>query len=240
MCLLRLPTILFLTVSALSLHAQNAAPALVGRVEDNKYLSPTRAFQVTIPILPELGGSISDTDNVVSFQDAFNIHETIACFKMDATQRWEYETRGRKEYLGWFFSNFIQSDFEKHFPGAQIESAAFLTNVESGALYVCNLLPGGSLFTSRATLYTLSAPLVAKRGNLVFIHDETVYLLSIELAEKVLERTAYDKTITEEDALLHQRLMRLLSAITFTSPPTLPVVEAKYFSATQTTQAAAK
>ena len=70
---------------------------LVGRVDGRTYFSPTGAFKVAIPVLPELGGTITDTENVVTFQDDFNTHISIASFPQDATQRWEMSTRGLKE-----------------------------------------------------------------------------------------------------------------------------------------------
>lgn len=217
----RLRILLFVALASAALcplRAQDAATSLVGRTEGNMYISPTGAFRVTIPVLAPLGGSITDTDNVVTFQDDFNTHQSIACFKMDATQRWEEETRGRKDYLVWFFSNFVQADFQRRFPGSRIESAHFLADVQSGALLVYNLLPGGSMFANRAAIIDAGQPPVAKRGNLVFAQDGYVYVLSIELAEKVLEGSAYNKTITEEDGLLRQRLFDLLGKITFVAP----------------------
>jgi len=213
-----------LVLSALSaLHAQNT---LVGRVDSGKYVSPTGAFRVSIPVLAQLGGSITDTDNVVTFQDDFNTHQSIACFKMDATQRWEEETRGRRDYLIWFFSNFVQADFQQRFPGARIESAHFLTDTQSGALLTYNLLPGGSMFASKVALTGEEEPPVAKRGNLLFVKNGYVFVLSIELAEKVLERASYEKTITEEDKILRQRLLELLERIGFSTPSAAAPTEA--------------
>ena len=222
---LRHPIGLILFFLALLLRlagAPEATPSLVGIIEGDKYLSPINAFRVTIPVLAELGGSITDTENVVTFQDVFSTHQSIACFKMDATQRWEEETRGRKEYLIWFFSNFVQADFQQRFPGARIESAHFLPSTQDGALLTYNLLPGGSMFIARVAINTAVEPPVAKRGNLLFVKNGYVFVLSIELAEKVVERSAYDKTVADEDALLRQRLLGLLGKISFSS---LPVTE---------------
>jgi hypothetical protein len=72
---------------------------------------------VTIPVLAELGGSVTDTPNVVTFQDEFNTHVSIAAFPQDATQRWELSTRGLKDYLVYFFSNFVLPDFKQAFEG---------------------------------------------------------------------------------------------------------------------------
>jgi len=212
---------LFLIVVSLTLsavQAQESAPSLVGSLDGNEYVSPTNAFRVVVPVLSELGGSVSDTDNVVTFQDSYNMHQSIACFKMDATQRWEEETRGRKEYLIWFFSNFVQADFQQRFPGARIESAHYLPSTQSGALLTYNLLPGGSMFAHRTVTLSANEQPVAKRGNLIFAQNGYVFVISIELAEKVTQGAAYNKTVAEEDAVLRARLMGFLGKITFAAP----------------------
>jgi len=192
-----------------------AAQGLAGRVEGTSYLAPSGSFKIAIPVLPELGGRIVDTPEVVTFEDDFNSHASIACFKMDATQRWEHETRGRKDYLIWFFTNFVQTDFQERFPGSRIESAKFIPSIEGGALLTYNLLPGGTMFRGRASYIETEIPQEAKRGNVLFMKDGFVYVLSIELAEKALERLTYNKTVAEEDELLRKRLLELLGRMTF-------------------------
>jgi len=204
------------------LRAQDNTPSLLGRVEGDSYVSATGAFRVKIPVLSELGGAIFDTDNVVTFQDNFTTHQSIACFEMDGTQRREEETRGHKEYLIWFFTNFVQADFQQRYPGASIESAHFLPNLQSGTLLTYNLLPGGSMFANKVVVMGDRTPPIAKRGNLVFVQNGFVYVVSIELAEKVLERSAYNKTVAEEDALLRKRLLDFFGKITFTASPPKP------------------
>src|SRR5688500_2168994 len=95
------------TATTIVVHAQS----LHGKVEAKSYISPTGIFKVVIPVLPELGGDITDTPNVVTFQDDFNVRVSIAAFAQDATQRWELSTRGLKDYRRYFFSNFGRSDF---------------------------------------------------------------------------------------------------------------------------------
>lgn len=202
-----------------SVRAQAEPPPLAGSIEGNTYTSPLLAYKVEIPVLQELGGVINDTDNVVTFQDQFNVHASIACFPMDATQRWENETRGRKDYLIWFFGSFVQADFRERFPGSAIESAKFIPNVQDGGLLVYNTLPGGSMFNDKVLLSTGEAPPVAKRGNLLFVKYGCVYVLSIEYAEKVLERKSYDKTKDEEDEILRKRLLELLGRMNFPPAP---------------------
>src|SRR5687768_17886292 len=122
--------LLLFIASALVAHAQG----LEGKIEGKTYVSPTGLFKVVIPVLPELGGEITDTPNVVTFQDDFTVHVSIAAFPQDATQRWELSTRGLKDYLIYFFSNFVLSDFRQTFEGVQIESAKFLPGMMDGAL----------------------------------------------------------------------------------------------------------
>lgn len=188
-----------------------------GRIENGRYHSPTGLFSVAIPVRPELGGTLDETPFVVTFKDAFTVHASIACFPMDATQRWENDTRGRKDYLVWFFANFVQSDFQSRFPGARIESASFLPGVQDGSLLTYNLLPGGTMFADRLLFQRPDDPPVAKRGNLLFVFNNHVFVLSIELAEKVIEGAAYKKTVEEQDEILRKRLLDLLQRMEFTT-----------------------
>lgn len=212
-------TLAFALCLAISSVAQTPVGPLNGRIESNQYVSPTGAFRINIPVIAALGGSVTDTESVVIFQDRLNTHQSLACFKQDSTQRFEEETRGRKEYLIWFLANFVQADFEQRFQGARVESAHFLPDLQGGALLVYNLLPGGSMFTNRALIIKRDQPPIAKRGNLLFVNNGHIYVLSIELAEKVIQGSAYTLTTEEEDAQLRKRLMDLLAKITFSVPP---------------------
>jgi hypothetical protein len=201
-------------------RAQEAAgPALVGRVEGRNYVSPTGVFRVTIPVLPELGGTITDTTNVVTFQDEFNTHVSIAAFPQDATQRWELSTRGLKDYLIYFFSNFVLADFKQAFEGTQIESAKFSPGLLDGALITNILLPGGSMFAEKIPQFDDNRVPVAKRGNLLFVKNGHIFVVSTELAERVIEGRTYKKTVAEEDDLLRQRLNDIVDKIQFARPP---------------------
>jgi hypothetical protein len=218
---------LALLVSGVALRAQDA-PALHGRVEGRTYVSPTGAFKVAIPVLPELGGEITDTQNVVTFKDDFNVHVSIAVFPQDATQRWEMSTRGTKDYLAYFFANFVLADFRQTFEGVQAETAKYVPSLVDGALLAYILIPGGSMFMDRvAALGPMDKPPVAKRGNLVFVKNGDIYVISTELAERVIEGKAYKKTTAEEDQLLRQRLEDVLSKIQFTKPAPAKPVPAK-------------
>lgn len=199
------------------------SPGLTGRVEDKVYIAPGGTFRIAIPVLPELGGSITDTPNVVTFQDQFNVHISIAAFPMDATQRWELSTRGLKDYLTYFFDTFVMADFRQMFPNARIESSTFSPDIMSGAYTTFTLLPGGSMFGDKhAILGADDTPPVAKRGNLVFVRGNMIYIISTELAERVIERSTYKKTVAEEDEILRQRLADTLRKIEFTRPATGP------------------
>ena len=217
-----LPIALVLTAGPLLAQpGPGLTPALSGRVEDRTYISPGGTFRIAIPVLPELGGEINDTPNVVTFQDRFNLHVSIAAFPLDATQRWELSTRGLKDYLNYFFENFVMSDFRNLFPDARTESARFEPETMNGALLAYTLLPGGSMFgDKRAILGADDKPPVAKRGNLLFVRRGTLYIISTELAERVIERSTYRKTTAEEDELLRRRLADILKKREFGRPAT--------------------
>ena len=192
---------------------------LQGKVEGKTYVSPTGMFKVAIPVLPELGGDITDTANVVTFQDDFNVHVSIAAFPQDATQRWELSTRGTKDYLIYFFSNFVLSDFKQSFEGVQIESAKFVPGLLEGSLLTYLLIPGGTMFGDRVPQLSADRIPVAKRGNLLFVRNGHIFVISIELAERVIEGRSYNKTAAEEDEILRNRLTDIVSKIAFAKPP---------------------
>lgn len=196
---------------------------LVGRIDGSTYSAPSGAYKVTIPVLPELGGTVSDTQNVVTFQDAFNTHVSIAAFAQDATQRWELSSRGLKDYLVYFFGNFVLSDFKEAFDGVEIESARFIPTLMDGSLIAYTLLPGGTMFADKIpSLGTEEKPPVAKRGNLLFVKNGNIFVISIELAERVIEGRTYKKKTEEEDDILRQRLSDIVGRMQFPKPAAAP------------------
>lgn len=221
--MLRLSLALLFATAALVVRAQS----LEGKLEGRTYVSPTGQFKVVVPVLPELGGDITDTPNVVTFQDDFNVHVSIAAFKQDATQRWELSTRGLKDYLIYFFSNFVLADFKQTFEGVQIESAKFVPSMLDGSLITYLLVPGGSMFMDRVPQFSVDRAPVAKRGNLLFVKNEHVFVISIELAERVIEGRSYKKTTAEEDEILRHRLNDIVGKISFTKPPAATETAAK-------------
>lgn len=204
----------------LALAAASAGGAtLAGRMDGESYVSPTGQFRIRAPVLPELGGTITDSANIVTFQDSYSTHISVACFPLDATQRWEYDTRGRRDYLLYFLTEVIMANFTARFPGARIESARYLPELHEGTLIGFTLLPGGSEFAGHNQVLGGPAvdPVTAKRGTLVFLHDRHVYAISTELAERATQRSTYKLTREQEDEQLSARLTALLGRMTFTS-----------------------
>lgn len=192
---------------------------IYGRIDGRNYVSPGGHYRVTIPVLPELGGNISDTQNVVVFQDDYNVHVSIAAFELDATQRWELSTRGLKDYLSEFFTNLVMPDFARMFPDSSIESATFDPDFMGGTLRAHILLPGGSMFAQQiASVRGDEVETVAKRGNLVFIRNNVVYVVSAELTERIIEGPDYKRTTAQEDAILRDRLEMIVNSMTFARP----------------------
>lgn len=211
---------LLLLLGSLALAAASAGGApLAGRMEGESYISPTGQFRIRAPVLTELGGMITDSANVVTFQDNYSTHISVACFPLDATQRWEHDTRGRRDYLLYFLREVIMANFTTRFPGARIESARYLPDLQEGALIGFTLLPGGSEFAHRNQVLdgTPPDPVTAKRATLVFLHNRHVYAISTELAERATQRSTYQLAREQEDEQLSTRLTALLGRMTFTS-----------------------
>jgi hypothetical protein len=213
------------SIASASVYAQEEPPApppLVGTVQGNVYVSPTGAFKITIPVIQDLGGSIIDTQNSVTFQDPFSMYVTIVAFPMDATQKWQMDIAvNRKEYLVGFFRDHVVPDFRRSFPDVQVEpSARYLAGLLDGAFLAYMTLPGGSMFAKAGDQIAPSAkPPVAKRANLVFVRNNFIFVISTELAERVTEGTAYHQTSDQEDELLRDRLVDLVGKMQFIRPP---------------------
>ncbi len=201
-----------------ALSAQSAI--LAGKIEGDTYFSATGEFSLPLPVLRELGGTVTDTANVVTFSDSYNTHLSIACFPQDALQRWELETRGPRDYLLYFFTEFVLADFTRRFPGSSIESARFVPELMGGALIAYALLPGGSYFEAQANALGAPppAPVTAKRGTLLFVRNQHVFVLSTELAERATQRTTYSATAEAENARLTARLTELAGRLVFPAP----------------------
>jgi hypothetical protein len=223
--MLRLLSVLLMAATAAAARAEEVPPSLIGTIDAGVYTSPTGAFKMEVPVLPELGGVVRDTEEVVTFRDSFGLQVTVGAFAHDATQRWELSTRGTKDYLIYFFSNYVLRDFKSFCPSATLQSAGFSADFLEGALFTFVLLPGGSMFGDRQAFGAGGAPPVAKRGNLVFIKNGYTFVISTELSERVTEGTHYTKTTIEEDQILRQRLLDLTKKMQFTKPvpkPTSP------------------
>jgi len=195
-------------------------PGLVGGIIGEHYIAPGGLYRVKIPVLPQLGGTISDTGNVVVFRDDYSVHVSIGAFVLDATQRWELSTMEREDYLNAFFTTLVMPDFERMFPSSQIETTHYDAEQLGGAVFCVTLLPGGSMFPPPfAEVRTEGDALpVAKRGNLIFAQHGIVYVLSTELTERMQSGKNYNKTPEEENALLVARLNAVLATMEFAEP----------------------
>ncbi|MBI3884354.1 MAG: hypothetical protein HY302_01290 [Opitutae bacterium] len=204
------------------LSAQIAEPAsLYGKVDGQTYVAPGGFYKIPVPVLPEFGGEIHDTENVVTFDDEVSTHISIANFPLDMSLKWEFETRGPRDFLAFFYANYVLPDFQTRYPGTTTEGVLFLPGVRDGALLVFVQLPGGSFFEAKSSVLegAAPAPAVAKRGNLLFVRDGRVFVLSSELAERVTQRSVFQKTPAQENEILRHRLIELASRMQFPAKP---------------------
>ncbi|HTT56944.1 MAG TPA: hypothetical protein VMF63_07535 [Opitutaceae bacterium] len=198
-----------------------APPQLYGQLTGDLYTAPSGTYQIPVPVLPQLGGTVSDTANTVTFDDDFTTHISIFAFPLSRELKWEYDTRGTKDFLAWFFTNIVMADFAKRFPGASMEdNGLFLPKYQDGSLLVYMLLPGGSYFANQAMILPPPKPLVAKRGNILFVKYGMIFVVSTELTERVTEHLIFNKTPAEEDQILRQRLTAIVDKMRFIKPAT--------------------
>ena len=193
---------------------------LYGTLKRDTYVAPGGLYTVKIPVLPELGGEITDTDSVVTFDDNVSTHISLASFPLDMSQRWDLGEKGPRDYLSAFFVTYVLSDFQTRYPGSKAEATLFIPELLSGSLMSFTLLPGGSAFANQLAVSVVpdEPPPVAKRGNLLFVRADRIYILSIELAERVTQKKFFQKTPEEENTILRERLIQFVGRIQFPVP----------------------
>ena len=209
--------------------APTATPApaatLLGRIENDRYIAPGEVFSVALPALDPATASVFDNGEIVVFKDRTSTLLTIAAFPMPPIAKFDYDTEGPRDYLIAFFRDNIVRDYREAFPDSAIESARFLPGVFGGTTVAFTLLPGGSAFTPpTAAAGSLPRP-VAKRGHLIFVQGDRIYVVAIELAERVTQPDTYKLTTEEEDRALFGRLVTVLSSLRIPAgalPPATP------------------
>ncbi len=221
----RLLVLAALLFAGFAARAEPAPPAakLLGRIADNRYHAPADVYSVAVPVLQGDHATIIDNGEIVVFKDQVATLLTIAAFPMPPIARFDYETEGPREYLIQFFRDNVVRDYREAFPGSAIESARFLPDVFGGAVVAFTLLPGGSAFDPPDPVDPVDSaapPPVAKRGHFVFVHDGRIYVIAVELAERVTEPDEYELTTAEEDRVLFDRLVTVTAALRFGADPT--------------------
>jgi hypothetical protein len=199
-------------------------PVLMGRIDGDTYYSANGAFKVPIPVRAEMGGDVTDNANVVTMRDDYTLLYIIAAFPMDSSQKWELSIHTRQEYLQGFFTQYVLPDFRRAFNGVEVEkNGTYMPTLFDGALVVYTLLPGGSMFTSKLVVIDPTRkPPVAKRGNMIFVNNGYVFVISTELAERVTEGSAYSLTEAQEDVALREKLVDMAQKIHFLTPAPSP------------------
>jgi hypothetical protein len=170
---------------------------LHGRIEGERYFAPGDLYSVPLPVFHGTDSAVMDTAEIVVFKDKVSTLLTIAAFKMPAYEKWRFEGMEPKEYLYEFFRDNILRDYRHEFPESSIESARYLPEVFAGAMVAFTRMPGGSAFASPAASNPLAPAPVAKRGHLrPSSATGYIYVVAIELAERVTQPATYKLTRT--------------------------------------------
>lgn len=191
------------------------SPLLLGHIADGRYYAPGNAYSVALPVLHGDQTDIRDNGEIVVFKDRVSTLLTIAAFEMPRIAQWEYETSTPREYLIDFFRGNILRDYRREFPDSTIEDARFIPEIFEGALVGFTLLPGGSAFSPPEPPAPIAPPPVAKRGHLVFVRDHRIFVIAIELAERVTRANGTVLSTADEDRELFDRLVSVLGAMRF-------------------------
>lgn len=198
--------------------ATTASPApakLLGRIADDRYFAPGDVYSVPVPVLQGEGSTIMDNGEIVVFKDKVSTLLTIAAFPLPPIAKWEYETTPPKDYLITFFRDNVLRDYRLEFPETTIESARFLPDVHGGTMVAFTLLPNGSAFQPAEPRAPTAPSAIAKRGHLVFVRDGRIFVIAVELAERVTAQAEYNLNQAQEDHILFNRLVTVITAMRF-------------------------
>lgn len=196
--------------------AENATTSkLAGRLEDGRYHAPADAYSVSVPVLRGAETAVMDNGEIVVFKDKVSTLLTIAAFPLPPFAKWEHDTTPARDYLIAFFRDNILRDYNNEFPGSTIESARFIPEFQGGALVAFTLLPGGSAFSPTAARPPTAPAPVAKRGHIVFVRDDRVFVIATELAERITRAETFNLAPAEEDRILFDRLIAVLGTTRF-------------------------
>ena len=134
---------------------------------------------------------------------------------MEPALRARLDTGTKKDFLSWFYAQQIQAEYQRSYPGAKTEAARFIPGLQDGTLFATILLPQGSAFRDLLFLNENEQEPAAKRGSLIFVKNDRIFMITTELSDRILKRDTFKKTSEEEDTILRQRLTELLGRMTF-------------------------
>lgn len=205
------------TSAATTSASDNDTPPepLQGRIENGRYHAPGNVFSVAVPVLHGDKTAIMDNGEIVVFKDKVATLLTIASFSLPPFEKWQHDTTPPRDYLIQMFRENILRDYATEFPGSSIENARFIPGFQGGTLAAFTLMPGGSAFEPATPPPAGTPAPAAKRGHLVFVRDDRVFVFAIELAERVTQGAEYKLTTEEEDRMLFGRLITVVATTRF-------------------------
>ena len=155
---------------------------LQGKIEDTIYISAKGKFKVPIPVNKQWGGMIQDTPQAVSFTDDFGRLYRIECSN---SETYKLQAIEKKSYLQEFLNGFYLPQTVFHYrPSARIIEEYYIVDLLDGAYFCIVNIPEGSITVSSSDRknYTQHE---ARRGLLLFIIKNRIYIVSSDVGEKL-------------------------------------------------------
>lgn len=197
-----------------------AEPKLAGRIDDGRYFSATGLFSLPVPDLdPETAGLL-DTPNIVVFRDRASTFISIRAFPLSPAEVEARAKEGPQQHAVRYFKDLILPEFKGQFPGTTAESATYVPDLEGGALLAYLLIPNGSAFEVDPLVRNHPDTKVPPAKQLVvfFVHADHVFMVSSEIAERITDLSSNPYTTKDEDRILRERLLGVISSMRFAAP----------------------
>lgn len=211
--------LLFVLFSVTALQAQT--PISMGRPD--VYTSEKGGFSIPVPVLKSVGGRGYEEESSITFQDDFEAFLRIDYSELSQAmiERLESGEIPEAAYLEWMGKQqFFRSVILPAKPGTTIAGEQALT-LDGRPAYLLTLsIPEGS------TVLVNGARVDARRGFLLFIRNERVYIMHAQ--ESILARMVGNKErLTDEEAHkeIREALLGYQKTMTFHPLKILPADE---------------
>jgi len=184
-------------------------------IKEKIYSSPSQVFKVPVPVDRNLGGNIADATNAVSFTDDFGRLFRIEFSSLPSQWGSRLGKADKEQSLKDFLEQaYLPATILKAIPDASVEYLEYMDQILGGALYAEAYLPKGSI-NAVSKGGSSFAREDAKRGLLLFLHKNNIFIISTCLMQLSSDGSSDIKEKEKIRGLLKNNTLSFAQSIQF-------------------------